>query len=508
MPTVTIKKIDESYMKFDSDDLGVIVEMYDYFAFLAPHCKYNQAYQRHLWDGKVHLCNVKKMTTLLGLTDKIEEFCKKRGYSFVNESEAEKDEDLSKLDEFIESLHLPFKPRDYQVDGVRKALEKKKCILLSPTGSGKSLIQYIAVRWHYAKGRRIALIVPTISLVEQMYKDFKEYASGDDTFDVEKVCTPLYGKKKKETDPYSADILISTWQSIKNYDNSLFKLWDALLIDECHYAQAKCLRKILEGSSNAAFKLGMTGSLSGETLHEYLLTGLFGKIYQVTTTKELQKQGNLSPIKIYFVTLKHSKERVKKFYDTYGETVENSDGTKFTNPPSYADEVTFLTTDTKRELFLRNVALSFKGVVLVLFNRLEQGKDLYEKIKEKCVDREVFYIAGEVPAEKREEIRNTIRQGKGAILVASVGTCSTGIDIPCIETVILCPSKSRIRNLQSIGRGLRIKEGKSGCTVVDISDDFSSYRRHKSFSVYHASIRYGLYVEQKFPIRFQTVENF
>ena len=508
MPNVFVKKIDESYLKFNSDDSGAIMDMHDYFSFLAPHYKYSPAFQKHLWNGKIHLCNLRKQTILLGLRDKIKEFCSKRGYGFQDDSEKESEEDFSNLDEFIESLKLPFTPRDYQISAVKKALEKKKCVLLSPTGSGKSLIQYIVVRWHFAKNRRIALIVPTISLVEQMFKDFKEYAVNDDSFDVEKECSPLYGKKKKETNPYESQILISTWQSIKNYDNSLFKDWDAVLIDECHYAQANCLKKILEGSVNAQFKLGMTGSLSGESLHEYLLTGLFGNIYQVTTTKALQNQGKLSPLKIYFVTLKHTKEKVKKYYETYGEKIENSDGSKIVNPPTYADEVAFLTTDEKRELFIRNIALSFKGVVLVLFNRIEQGKDLFEKIKEKSTDREVFYIAGEVSAEKREEIRNIIKNGKGAILVASVGTCSTGIDIPCIETVILCPSKSRIRNLQSIGRGLRVKDGKNGCTVVDISDDFSNYRKHKSFSMHHASIRYGLYVEQKFPIRFQTVEDF
>ena len=283
---------------------------------------------------------------------------------------------------------------------------------------------------------------------------------------------------------------------------------EGAVVANCHGAQASSLKAILEGANNAQFKVGMTGSLSGENLHEYLLSGLFGDIHQVTTTKKLQEEGKLSEMKIYFVTIKHKKESVQKFYKTYGQEIQTSEGKKTVIPPTYADEVEFLTTNPKREAFIRNIALTFKGVVLVLFNRIEQGKDLYELIKEKSKDREVFYIAGEVDADSREKIRNTIKNGNGAILVASVGTCSTGINIPGIETVILCPSKSRIRNLQSIGRGLRIKEGKSGCTVVDIADDFSSYRRHKSYSIKHAAIRYALYMEQKFPIKFECVEDF
>lgn len=506
-PYICIEKINESFLKLDSDDVGILRELYDYYSFYAQGYRFNPSYQSHLWDGKIHLVNPKKMTTLLGLRYSIQEFCQKRDYDFFDKSSTDEEvEDISTLDSFIESLKLPFTPRDYQLDAIKYALKNQKCVLLSPTGSGKSLIQYIILRWHFAHNRKICLVVPTISLVEQMLNDFRNYSKDDDSFDVDKLCTPLYGKKKN--DPFEANILISTWQSIKNFDKSLFQTWDAVMIDECHGASANCLKKILEGAINAKVKIGATGSLSGEEIHEYLLSGLFGKIYQVTTTKDLQNNGTLSQLRIYFVTLQHTKERVKKFYNTYGTTIETENGTKVLQKPTYADEVEFLTTDEKRQLFVRNIALSCKGVVLVLFNRIEQGKDLYEKIKAKSGEREVFYIAGEVSADEREKIRNIIRAGKGAILVASVGTCSTGIDIPSIENVILCPSKSRIRNLQSIGRGLRIDKDKNSCTIIDIVDSFSSYRRHKSYSVKHAAVRYGIYEEQKFPIKFQTIENF
>ena len=241
MSTVFVKKIDESHIKFDSDDRGVLMEMNDYFSFFAPGYKFSPQYQRHFWDGKTRLCNMHTHTALLGLRSRIKDFCLKRGYEYIDQSDAETKEDFSGLDDFVKTLNLPFEPRDYQMDGVRYALHDNKCVLLSPTGSGKSLLQYILVRWHHSKGRKVCLIVPTVSLVEQMIKDFGEYAVNDPTFDVDKTCIPMYGRKKN--DPFEADILISTWQSLKNYDKSLFKMWDTVMVDECFDGDCNVLTK-------------------------------------------------------------------------------------------------------------------------------------------------------------------------------------------------------------------------------------------------------------------------
>ena len=353
------------------------------------------------------------------------------------------------------------------------------------------------MRWHLQFNRKMCLIVPSTSLVEQMISDFVEYSENDETFNARERIKPLYAKTN--TDPYNEQIVVSTWQSLMHYDKTLMKSWDVVLNDEVHGAQSKVVSDIVGKAVNAPYKIGTTGSLSGKDMHEFILTGLFGKIYQVTTTKELQDNGSLSQMRIFMLTLKHNKDAVKSFYNTiYNETHKK---------PTYAEEIEYLCDDPRREGFVRNLACACKGVTMVLFNRKKQGLDLFNLISEKVKDtRPVFHIDGDVDPEQREKIRNAVFATNDAIIVASVGTSATGLNIPSIANVILCPSKSRIRNLQSIGRSLRLSEGKSMSTVFDIVDDFSAYRRIKSYSVKHGLERYELYQSEGFDIAFKTID--
>lgn len=846
MTTLFVRKVDESTLRYDSDDEGVLYELSDYFSFLTPNYKYDRRFQNHLWDGMIHLCPVRRKTTMLGLYHRIEQFCKERGYSFEDQTPDHvrvSPDDSKDLEGFIESLKLPFKVRDYQLKAVRFAIDNSRGILLSPTGchasgsmirmadgsvkavddlrigdllmgidgisrtviklfhgrdtmyriesiqnrfkpfivnsehelplfdcnrgkiinvpvdeyvkksknfkhthylllndselkfsgctnelkidpyfmglylgdghthntaittadsevadyvtnyvndhykdlhirignngskantynfsanvpwrknqlkedflfyglnfsnsksrtscsekfipeeykhgsveqryellaglidsdgclsstrtyydicmkssklindiadvarslgfvctirermvnaavyyrmsivgnveripcrlgrkttkgtdsrnvnphhvrfnvtklgedeyfgvctdgdhlyynddyvlnhnSGKSLILYILLRWHYSRGRKICLIVPSTSLVEQMISDFAEYSESDPSFNAREIIKPIYAKT--DTDPFESRVVVSTWQSLMHYDKELMESWDVVMNDEVHGAQSKVVSDIIGKAKNAPFKIGTTGSLSGKDMHEFILTGLFGKIYQVTTTKDLQDDGTLSKMRIYMITLKHGRDSIKSYYNK----VYNESGKR----PSYADEVEFLCDDPRREKFVRNLACACKGVTMVLFNRKKQGFDLERLIKEKVGDsRAVFHIDGDVDPETRERIRNEVFSNNDAILVASVGTSATGLNIPSIANIILCPSKSRIRNLQSIGRSLRLSSGKEIATVFDIVDDFSAYRRIKSYSVKHGLERYELYQEQGFDIAFKTID--
>ena len=421
MTTLYVKKVDESTLRYDSDDEGMLYELSDYFSFLTPNYKYDRRFQNHLWDGMIHLCPPKRKTTMFGLYHRIEDFCKERGYGFVDQTEEYKivqPDTIGDLDEFIDSIKLPFKPREYQVRAFKFAIENKRGILLSPTGSGKSLILYLLMRWHLQYNRKMCLIVPSTSLVEQMISDFAEYSENDETFNARERIKPLYAKTN--TDPYNEQIVVSTWQSLMHYDKTLMESWDVVLNDEVHGAQSKVVSDIVGKATNAPYKIGTTGSLSGKDTHEFILTGLFGKIYQVTTTKELQDNGSLSQMRIFMLTLKHNKDAVKSFYNTiYNETHKK---------PTYAEEIDYLCDDPRREGFVRNLACACKGVTMVLFNRKKQGLDLFNLISEKVKDtRPVFHIDGDVDPEQREKIRNAVFATNDAIIVASVGTSATGL---------------------------------------------------------------------------------
>lgn len=99
-----------------------------------------------------------------------------------------------------------------------------------------------------------------------------------------------------------------------------------------------------------------------------------------------------------------------------------------------------------------------------------------------------------------------IEEQQGVIIIASYGTCSTGINIPSIENVIFAsPSKSKIRNLQSIGRGLRLNAGKKYCTLYDLADDLH-WKAWKNHTLKHAAERYKLYTEEEFSIKLVEVD--
>ena len=108
-----------------------------------------------------------------------------------------------------------------------------------------------------------------------------------------------------------------------------------------------------------------------------------------------------------------------------------------------------------RNNYIKNLCVGLQGNTLCLFQYVEKhGKVLEELIRLKDEKRKVFFVYGGVNADEREEIRAITEKSDNAIIVASYGTFSTGINIRNLHNIVFSsPSKSRIRNLQSIGRG-------------------------------------------------------
>ena len=170
---------------------------------------------------------------------------------------------------------------------------------------------------------------------------------------------------------------------------------------------------------------------------------------------------------------------------------------KFEN---FEEEVQYIITHEKRNRLIRNLALDLKGNTLILFARVEaHGEPLYDMINSNTLEqRHVFFVHGGVPTEDREKIREITEQEDNAIIVASYGTFSTGINIKRLHNVIFAsPSKSRIRNLQSIGRVLRKGNGKVKATLYDIADDISTKSR-KNYTLNHLIERIKVYNEENF----------
>jgi len=374
--------------------------------------------------------------------------------------------------------HPDLQPRDYQIDAVYEALRYNRKLLISPTASGKSFMIYSVVRYHVARGNKILLVVPTTSLVEQMYKDFKDYG-----WDPENHCHRIYaGRERVNTN----EVTITTWQSVYQLDRSFFEEYDVIIGDEAHLFKSKSLVGIMDKLHHAKYRYGFTGTLDGTQTHKWVLEGLFGPSYKVTGTKKLIDEGHLASLDIQCLVLKY---RPKKF-DTY------------------EDEIQHLISHEMRNKFITNLSCDMKGNTLVLFSRVEShGAILYEMINNKVSEgRRVFFIHGGVGAEDREQVRLITESQQDAIIVASYGTFSTGINIKNLHNVIFAsPSKSRIRNLQSIGRVLRKGKDKVSAKLYDIADDFTINSR-KNYTLNHFIERIKIYVSEQFNYDILTID--
>jgi len=484
MADINIRKKNEVHLIVDSDP-SIAQELNDYFSFDVPGAKFHPLYKSRMWDGKVHLFSMFTKELYVGLIDYVNNFAEEREYSvdITNYNKSYDDITLDDVKQFCDSLQIASKGqsiqiREYQLDAIYQAIVNGRRLLLSPTGSGKSLIIYCLIRWHQKYGRRQLILVPATSLVEQMYSDFQDY-SGLNLWRTSENCKRIYGGHEK-TNEYP--VVISTWQSIYKLPKSFFTEFQVIYGDEAHLFKAKSLTGILNKCTTSPYRIGTTGTLDGTKTHKLVLEGLFGSVYKVTTTKKLITDKTLADLKIYNLILEYPDEL-----------------RKMVKGMTYQEEMDFIVQYNPRNIFIRNLALDQKGNTLVLFQFVEKhGKLLHDMIWAKSQDRQVFFVYGGTDTEQRELVRQLTEKENNAIIVASYGTFSTGINIKNLHNIIFAsPSKSRIRNLQSIGRGLRTSETKDSCNLYDIGDDLT-WKSKKNFTLLHMIERIKIYNDEHF----------
>ena len=477
MSHLTILKKNEVYLQIESDP-HVFYELSDQFTFELPGAKFMPQYRNRYWDGKIRLFNVNNGQIYVGLLDKVQKFCKDHGYSYSfvdNEyygTPFEINEHISfeGVKDYMISISK-YTPREYQIEGVYDALRHNRKLLISPTASGKSLMIYSIVRYYVERGENTLIVVPTTSLVEQMYKDFGDYG-----WDVGSFCHKIYAGRERET---NSQVIITTWQSIYKLPRKYFERFSVVVGDEAHQFKSKSLISIMTKLADAKYRYGFTGTLDGTQTHKWVLEGLFGPSYKIIKTDELMKKGHLAKLDINVLLLKHPPNKFENF----------------------EEEVQYIIGHNRRNNFIKNLALDLKGNTLILFARVEgHGEPLYELINNNNTieNRNVFFIHGGVDTEDREKVREITEQENNAIIVASYGTFSTGINIKNLHNVIFAsPSKSRIRNLQSIGRVLRKGNKKTKATLYDIADDIS-YKSRRNYTLNHLIERIKVYNEENF----------
>ena len=481
-----IYKKNEVYLILKDLDQSTLQELTSYFTFEVPGAKFMPMVKNRMWDGKIRLFSPSSGEIYVGLLPYIKKFCNSNKISYIIEEGVENENIVDR--EMVEGFASSLKPkskgkllkiRDYQFDAIQHAISTNRALLVSPTASGKSLIIYSLVRYYHIMGLKTLILVPTSSLVEQMYSDFTDYG-----WNTQSHCQKIYQGYDKNV---TKDVVISTWQSLYKMSKKYFKQFGCVIGDEAHMYKAKSLTGIMTKLDQCKYRFGLTGTLDGTQTHRLILEGLFGAVKKVVSTKELIDKKTLANLKIKCILLKHPPIRKKM---------------------TYVEEFEYIVSNDKRNNFIINLLLHLEGNTLCLFQLVEKhGQILYDKIKDKENENlPIFFVYGGTSTEDRENIRAVVDKEKNSITIASYGTFSQGINIRNINNIVLgSPSKSKIRVLQSIGRGLRRSFSKSEIIVYDIADDIS-YKERQNYTLLHFINRINIYNEEQFNYEIKKVK--
>jgi len=487
--TVKLEKKDEIWMKVETEDVKILKLIYYSFSFFAPNYIFSKEYIEKTWDGKIYLFDANNKQLHIGLLEKLEELFKLKGIDYTISEKLKFSKLNIKLDEiqkWIKSLNLKTIPHDFQEYGIYLPIVYQKAIIISATGSGKSYLIYLYLKYLrlfiLKPDDKILIVVPKLGLIRQTYNNFIEYEQDTNDKTISQNVHMIYSGKEKDSDK---TIYLSTWQSIYNLHHSYFKKFKVLIIDEVHHAKAKSLTKITEHSSNAVFRLGTTGTLDDIKVHHSILKGLFWKIIQVSKAHELIERKILAPLKIYNIVLKYPNEDRLMVHAC---------------KLNYNDELKFVLSSTKRNNFIADFICKLSKNVLFVFNRIEYGEGLYNKVSKAMEGKKkVLYLDGKMKADDREWVRNEMERDNYHILFASSQCFSTGIDIHRIHNIIMpFGGKSKIQVLQTIGRGLRLHESKEELKVIDFVDDLT-YQRKKNILLNQHDQRLNYYIREKYP---------
>lgn len=491
MADIEVYKENEAFVVIDANE-RISKELWNYFSVFVENYRFMPKYKSGWWDGKIRFFKENRLP--IGLLYKIPKFARGGGYSYNIQFNDVNDIDPDEFQKFIQYLNIEIDgkritPRDYQAKAAYEALRYRRLCIESKTGSGKSLIIYIIVRFFEYLKIKTLLVVPRINLVEQMVGDFESYGWKD----TKDYIAPIFGGERKV---FGASVIISTWQSIYKNDE-LFSEFGALIIDEAHNAKAKSLTRICENAINASYRLGFSG-----TYHEkkndadrMSIEGNLGPIKSYTTYEKLIKDGHLSDMKIFGCVFDYPLKFRRKLWN-------HSQG-------DYAKEMDFLIQIPERNFKIMKMVDQCKNNVLVLFTKIEKhGRPLLALFQEKLTDRQIIYIDGSVSGDQREKARKIAEKNNNVVILASYGTYSEGINIKNIHNIIFASSyKSKIKVLQSIGRGLR-KLGTKVLKLFDVVDNVSlttpSKKKYVNHSMRHYKKRKKMYEKEGF--KYQEVK--
>lgn len=465
-----------------------------------------------VWDGSID--HFKNGYIDFGLWQEVYQCCKQYGYNFTveNQSQFPINKNILKEDiiKFVETFYKDhktksgdqFMPYDHQIDAIFQILKYQFGIVEIATAGGKSLV-FGTLLFYYLTvvnpDAKILLIVPNISLVTQFYNDLGDYNYGfneDNKTPLDiRIDEVMSDKPRKYRDgEKKPNIYIGTYQSLEKYPREWFRQFDVVAADEAHTCKATTLIEILSKTMGSAkLRFGMSGTYPPpESVEILTIQSVLGPKLINISAKDLMDKGLISNVKIKAILLHHDNHK-------FAEDVSNVK--KHDGQQAWLLEKEYVSNSTKRKNFVKKLVDKFKSNSLLLFHNIEYGIDLYNFLKDNCQEKDIYYIDGSTPMEKREYVKNKMEDTSGnpKILVASFGTTSTGVNIKAITNIIFAQAfKSDQVIRQSIGRGLRLHSEKNKLIVFDLVDIFHPDYKTTLWKQYE-SRRDNIYKKQKYP---------
>lgn len=500
--------------------------------------RFQPAVKMGVWDGKKSYFDNGRVN--LGLWRECLKACKEISTPFNIENKDEfplnREVTLDSVKEFCSEFFkdhkvkdgktgnwVQFMPYDYQIETAFKILKNRYCIASVATSGGKSLIISIVFFYTLKKinsDAKLLIIVPSITLVTQFYENILEYNYGLDKLfnysdkidfrnhliepilDDNKDYNPcvirmeeiMSDRPRKFTGPHQPNICIGTYQSLVNYPKEFFQQFHTVACDEAHQSKSVSLKSILSKTFKHAYnRFGVSGTFPpDESLEILSIQSVLGPIITDITASELIKKGAITPMSIKVLLLNHNQ---KDLNERLSYVKKSGNGAEV-----FRYEKDYIQQSDKRLEFIKKIVLNCNKNTLLLFHTIEYGKRIFEKFKSEIPDKEFYYIDGEVSGKKREEIKSKFEKISDIpqILIASFGTLSTGVSIKNLHYLIMVDSfKSEQIIIQSIGRLLRLFEGKSQAVIFDLVDVFDDKMNNILYN--HYLEREKFYKKRKYP---------
>src|ERR1700730_2082945 len=318
------------------------------------------------------------------------------------------------------------------IDMLRESLQTghRRPILQLPTGAGKTRIAAEIVRGSLSKERRAIFVVPRLSLIEQTVAAFE----AEDIWNI----GVLQGRHFR-TNP-NAPVQIASAQTLVRRD---IPSADIVIVDECHLQFEKISKWLASPEWNAVPFVGLSATPWAKGLGKS-----YDDLLMPVSIQELIGEGYLSPFRV-FAPPAPNLTGVRTVAGEFNE-----------GDLSDACDKTEIVADVVQTWFEKGANQS----TLVYGVDRKHAQHLQERFIEAGAAAE--YVDCDTPLFEREEIFDRFRVGQTSF-ICNVATLDTGIDLDVRCVVDARPTRSRIRFVQTVGRGLRPGEGKDHLIVLD-----------------------------------------